>query len=156
HFVWSQHHQKDCAIEALASLVFHTQTWEKGLTSEESSQGMIFSDEEVAQLWSKIPATEEAYHYYYQARELMLQGEREQAQGCVKRASHLLLTLWEQMTDADDLSIEVTSCLRHRDDLNFEHNAAIPSAIKKKMRPYLIPAHHPMKSSLDDIFLHSR
>lgn len=168
--------ETDSYIQALASLAFHTCEWEKQLNAEDQ-EAIFFSQEEVARLWDIIaryleysPATfmqmqqknqfSKAYQRYYHAKELWTEGEAQKAHQVLKGCSRLLLALWEKSLETEnppeEYFQELDVFLRAKRNNNLEDNPYIPHAAKKKMRPFLISHHHPMKAVLDSLFLNKR
>jgi len=169
--LWPQSHQETLfeeeshSIQALASLVFHTQQRQDPISD---SQEVTFSEEEISLLWDKVSHylhqfpqqivqvpceyLEKAYLHYYQAKECTLHQQDKQAQQHATLAAHLLLLLWEDAIEKEDSSLLYSRRKRMTD---FEHDSHIPYLIKSKIRPYLIPSNHPMKPRLDGIFLQS-
>jgi hypothetical protein len=155
--------EQDHYIQALASLIYHTQHVE--VTDEE----IAFSTEDVLLLWDKAAqgltqhprAFEKAYQTYYQAQAYIRDGQYNQAQEALATSSYLLTTLWNRALDQEeasylDPSLPSFLALRAQKDINFENNPYLSSEIKNQMRPYLIPFNHPMKDTLDGIFRSSR
>ncbi len=162
--------ETDSCIQALASLAFHSCEWEKQLNAE-GEEAISFSQEEVARLWDRIarhleysPATfmqmqqknqfDKAYQRYYHAKELWAEEEVQKAQQVLKGCSRLLLALWEKSLETEDQDLDIF--LRAKKNNNLEDNPYIPHSAKKKMRPFLISPHHPMKAVLDSLFLSKR
>ena len=73
----------------------------------------------------------------------------------MNRCSALLTTLWEEAIKSEEIDSERTNLaqtiLRSKtsNDPHLERNRYLPSDAKKKMRPFLIPVHHPVRSFLD-------
>ncbi|MGK5595136.1 MAG: hypothetical protein ACSNEK_07250 [Parachlamydiaceae bacterium] len=92
-------------------------------------------EEELDELWTQTqkdcPGNEvELAHYYFE------QGLSE------KQPTHFQTSL-----DWLELLTETKVTYPH-----FDHNALINKMMKKRMKPYLLPLHHPIKATLDSLF----
>lgn len=167
----------DHYIHALASLVFHTQEWEKRLIFEETSEEDIcFSSEDTANLWNKVRQQllstssnnkhiqrlaifEKAYQEYEQAHNDAELRCFKEAQEALHSSSEALSHLWQEAIAYEEifsLNSLTSQFLRKKSDSHFNNNPYISSKIQEAMRPYLLPMKHTMHSVLDSIFTRTR
>lgn len=165
-------------IECLGPLVFHLKTC---FTPNNAIEDRLNLDvEDVSYLWNKAShilytqradhaneaAFESAYQLYENAQHDLLQGDFKAAQKNFK-ASHQILSkllstaIDHQILFLKPLEIHGNQLLRKQtqSDLgnhDFENNSYFSRAIKKKLRPHIIPDSHPMKPVLDSIFKSTR
>jgi hypothetical protein len=170
-------------IQALASLTFHTQTWDDQLERKQSNDTkdlMIFSEEEAAHLWMKVARylnfspkndkinqqqarLKQARLDYDQAYDFLNQQNKHKALQAIVKASESLLQLWEEACEEENPSF-LDFCrigayrpfLSKQLDPHLETNPYISKKIKRNIRPYLIPLGHPMRRNLERIFSSSR
>jgi hypothetical protein len=168
----------DLYVQALASLVFHTQEWQQTLISREPpcDDQVTFTIEEVTGLWEKVYDTiyhthnpeqiqrasrlETAYQFYDKTIHLIDLGLEEEAIATLSTSSKELHLLWEEALELEEKmtipSTDFSQILRAKRDPNIEHNRHITSSTEKKMRPYLLPLYHPMRRLLDHLCLKTR
>lgn len=163
--------QIEAPLQALASLSYYLRTQaEETDGSADKGASLYFSEEEVDKLWSKamlLPSfqaihplkielqilLEKAYFAYIEARQL----ESDEARQKFKEAYLQATALWEQALELElGTDYEMAQMFRHQANKDFENNASIPSSVKDKIRPYVIPDTHSMKKNLDAIFLRTR
>lgn len=120
----------EASFYALSSLYFYLDNLSSG------TEEIAFSDEDVAQLWevaAEDPSSELdlAYQEYYQEHSVLSAKDRVEA-------------LWKK-------------CNPYPPSYpNFDENPRFDKKMKNRMRPYLLPLKHPLRSSLDAIFARSR
>lgn len=177
--LFSTHNPKgaDFGVEIFASLVFHIQE----LIDESDEQSTIladqiqFSQEQVSALWNKAAVaiesaqnTDDIDHLsiaralYAEAAELKTSGLSDEALDSLNRCSALLTHSWEEAIKSEEIDSDRTNLaqttLRSKssNDPNLEKNRYLPSDAKKKMRPFLLPHHHPVRSFLDALCITKR
>lgn len=164
--------ENDQYTHALASLLFHTETWNKSLKIPDSEEPAIsFTDEEVAFLWQRVSdlspsypitcdpvdreALSQAFQEYQSAKLLTSAGKVLEGQKQVELATRLLKRLWNDSLESEEFhgwNLSPCGAL----DPNVDGNRYLSDTIRKKMRPYLLPLQHPMRQILDELFLHER
>lgn len=171
--------ENDQYLHALASLVFYTQEWEKGLKTPQLTENVwTFSDEEVASLWTKVynglcrfPSSTEqslresylklAYSHCEDTQQWMHAEQFEKAKETLNSASLLLRHLWEEAIELEEKVEDYSLFLRkkkeqHFKDPNLDDNPYIPQDVKKKIKPYHLPPQHPMREFLDSLCVNKR
>lgn len=164
-------------VEAFASLLFHVQELMEESEEEISTltDKIQFTEDEIAALWNKamqsieseengdaIKLLNDACELYTHAALLKTSGLVDEAQESFARCSILLNKLWEEAIESEESAPKRTnlaqSVLRSKSgsDPNLEKNRYLPSDAKKKMRPYLLPFHHPVRSFIDSLCLNQR
>ncbi len=171
-------------IQALASLVFHIRELKNEVedrmantpqTEENRTEGIIFSEEDVATLWNKIKQfsykrqiaspndfqmeidCRKAYKNYYKAHCFIDDQELIKTKKLLNQSFDLLSSIWiEESSQSLDLFTEEPLFKMQISSPFFKNNPVISSQIRKMMQPYIIPNNHPMKKQLDAIFYRSR
>lgn len=154
--------------QALASLLSNVHDLEAGSVSIEDQ--ILFSDDDMTHLWNKAELYLQSMgsvHRLSKLTQAQASYERyKQVEGAPKESLALcindLTTLWEEAIESEQEIqpainlLEVTARSKESNDPNLEKNPFLPKKAKKKMRPYLVPHRHPMRSFLDSVCLKKR
>lgn len=167
----------DRTVESVSLLTFHMQQWLEELTvpTSENTDRILLSKEERQAFWDRTAKLiylnedknqqqlERLFSAAYIAYEDSLYDQEEvsleKAIEDLAKVCQLLQNLRDQLldVDADEESNILASLLLMSTPLSeLQSNHAIPSSAKKKMRPYIIPANHPMRERLDALFKPAR
>ncbi len=172
------------ATQPLASLTFCMQSKQEQLDREEGiacceEEKVIFSDEEIHPLFDKVShrfslfsgskihkekkkLIKKARDLYDQAKKLIDEKKSHSALQPLEESHQILLQLWEEACE-EEFFFDLEDSLGNRlflakklEDPHLEKNPYIPPKVKRQLRPYLLPLHHPMRPKLDAIFCESR
>jgi len=176
-FVYGQWTPTDQTIEALSLLTFHTQDWldHYAPLAEEDDFVSLTSEERKTQwertatlVYAEQGKTKECREYtFYRAYLAYQQAELFESEGLLSETKEaltqtfaLLQQLREEAIDSAENDENETNKffvpLLSSPVAELDANQVLSHSAKKKMRPYLIPEHHPLRETMDTIFKTAR